>query len=148
MEHKELKSEKSFVDYFVEKQKIDTETVQCIRTYGWGDKSVLRVEYADFYKDYKPIALAKKYLREKFGYIPKHLNFNNGHYDRIGCSALNVYDMNKSDFEKYSELPTVLYAKYDEKEDWGYIEFAIHTDQQCALCYAGKLYEYFNKSNN
>jgi hypothetical protein len=138
-----MNSEKSFIDYFVEKQKIDTKTVQCIRTYGWGDKAVLRVEYADFHKDYKPTNLAKKYLRDKFGYFPENLNFNNGHYDRIGCSTLNVYDVNKDDFNRYCELPTVLYSEYYEKEDCGYIEFAIHNDRQCALSYNRKLYEYF-----
>jgi hypothetical protein len=138
-----MNREKSFIDYFVEKQKIDTKTVLRIRTYGWGEKVVLRVEYADFHKDYKPVALAKKYLRDKYGYCPENLNFSNAHYDRISCSALNVFDVNKDDFNKYCELPTVLYSKYYEKEDFGNIEFAIHNDKQCALSYGCKLYEYF-----
>ena len=146
MRQKELKKvEKSFIDYFVEKQKIDTKTVQCIRTYGWGEKAVLRVEYADFHKDYKPIRLAKAYLRETYAYCPENLNFNNGHHDRIGCSALNVYDVNKSDFDKYCKLPTVIDSEYYEKEDYGYIEFAIHNEKQCELSYEQKLYEYFNE---
>jgi hypothetical protein len=136
-------TEKSFIDYFVEYQKIDTQEVKCIRTYGWGEQSVLRVEYADFHKDYKPVHLAKKHLKEFYGYSPQNLNFNNAHYDRIGCSALNVFDVNKDDFNKYCDLPTVLYSEYYEKEDWGYIEFAIHNDKQSELSYAGKLYEYF-----
>jgi hypothetical protein len=138
-----MNSEKSFIDFFVEKQKIDTKTVQCIRTYGWGEKAVLRVEYANFHKDYKPIRLAKEYLREKYGYFPENLNFNNGHYDRTGCSVLNIFEMNKDDFNRYCALPTVFYSKYDEKENWGSIEFAIHNDRQCALSYKRKLYEYF-----
>lgn len=136
-------AEKSFIDYFVEKQKIDTKALECIRTYGWGDKAVLRVEYAGFHKDYKPINLAKKYLREKCGYCPENLNFNNAHYNRIGCSILNVYDVDKDDFNRYSELPTVIYSEYHEKEDWGSIEFAIYNDKQCALSYDRKLFEYF-----
>jgi hypothetical protein len=143
-----MNSEKSFIDYFVEKQKIDTKSVQCIRTYGWGEKAVLRVEYADFHKDYKPVALAKKYLQEMYGYYPKYLNFNNAHYSRTGCSALNVYDVNKCDFNAYSELPTVIYSKYYEKEDWGYIEFAIHNEMQCRLSYERELYKYFQQTEN
>ena len=149
MENRELeKTVKSFTDYFVEKQKIDTTAVECIRTYGWGDEAVVRVEYADFHKDYKPIKLAKQYLQETYGYYPKNLNFNNGHYDRIGCSALNVYDIGKEDFNKYCELPTVIFSNYYEKEDWGYIEFAIHNEEQCRLSYERKLYEYFNENNH
>jgi len=72
MNNRELeKAEKSFIDYFVEKQKIDTKGVECIRTYGWGEKAVLRVEYANHHKDYRPIRLAKQYLREFYGYYPK-----------------------------------------------------------------------------
>lgn len=138
-----MNNETSFMDYFVEKKKIDTKTVECIRTCGWGDKAVLRVEHAGFHNDYKPVALAKKYLREKYGYSPANLNFNNAHYDRIGCSVLNVFDVGKDDFNKYGKLPTVLYSEYYEKEGWGYIEFAIHNDRQRALSYDRKLYEYF-----
>ena len=141
-------STKSFVDYFVEKYKIDTKTVQCIRTYGWGDKAVLRVEFADFHKDYKPVKLAKQYLQETYGYYPKNLNFNNAHYDRIGCSAINVYDVCKEDFVKYSSLPTVIYSMFHESEDLGEFEFLIHYVKQCELCYKGRLFEYFLKSYN
>jgi len=145
MDYKELKEQtKSFVDYFVEKQKIDTKTVQCIRTYGWGEEAVLRVEYADFHEDYKPVKLAKQYLQEIYGYCPENLNFNNAHYDRIGCSALNVYYICKEDFDKYSTLPTVIYAQYNKKEKWGGLEFLIHNKKQCELSYSRKLYEYFN----
>jgi len=145
MKTEEKKEVKSFVDYFVQRQKIDTKTVECIRTYGWGEKAVLRVEYADFHKDYKPVRLAKKYLRDMYGYSPENLNFNNGHYDRIGCSVLNVYDVSKEDFNKYSDLPTVFYSEFHEYEDWGAIEFAIHNEKQCGLSYDRKLYEYFNE---
>jgi len=141
-------STKSFVDYFVEKYKIDTKTVQCIRTYGWGDKAVLRVEFADFHKDYKPVKLAKQYLQETYGYYPKNLNFNNNHFDRIGCSVLNVYDVSKDDFDKFSSLPTVDYSSFNEEENWGEIEFVIHNEKQCELCYKGRLFEYFLKSCN
>ena len=134
---------KSFIDYFVEKKKIDTGTVQCIRTCGWGDGAVIEVEYADSIKNYRPVALAKRYLREMYGYYPKNLNFNNGHYDRIGCYALNVYDIGREDFDKYSSLPTVSHAHYDEKEQAGSLEFAIHNERQCELSYERKLYEYF-----
>jgi hypothetical protein len=58
------KEVKSFIDYFVERQKIDTGAVQCIRTCGWGGKAVLRVEYADSHKDYRPVLMAKEYLRD------------------------------------------------------------------------------------
>jgi len=144
MKNKESeKSSKSFVDLFVEKYKIDTKTVQCIRTYGWGEKAVVRVEYADFHKDYKPTALAKKYLRDTYGYYPQNLNFNNGHYDRIGCSVINVYDVSKEDFDKFSSLPTVEYSFFNEAENWGEIEFVIHNEKQCELCYKGRLYEYY-----
>jgi hypothetical protein len=136
-------TEKSFVDYFVENQKINTKGLKCIRTFGWGEKAVLRAEYADFHKDYKPVKLAKKYLTEVYGYCPQNLNFNNAHYDRISCSVLNVFDTTKEEFNRYSELPIVLYSEYDEKGDWGYIEFLIHNDRQTELSYAGKLYEYF-----
>ena len=138
---------KSFVDYFVEKNKIDTTKVQSIRTYGWGDKAVLRVEYADFHKDYQPTKLAKKYLQETYGYYPKNLNFNNSHFDRIGSSVLNVYDVNKKDFDKYSTLPTIRYSDYHESENWGELEFEIHHQQQCELCYEHRLYEYFKEKN-
>jgi len=144
MECKLEKVAKSFVDYFVEKQKIDTTAVQCIRTYGWGEKAVLRVEYAGYHKDYKPVKLAKQYLREMYGYYPKHLNFNNAHYDRIGCSVLNVYDVGKENFNKYHELPTLYYSAYNEKENWGILEFQIHNAEQRRLSYERKLYEYFN----
>jgi hypothetical protein len=149
MEQKELKkTEKSFVDYFIENYNIDTKTVQCIRTHCSGEKAILRVEYADFHKDYKPTVLAKQYLQEFYGYYPEHLNFNNAHHDRTGCSALNVYDVGIDDFNRYCELPTVISSEYYEKEDWGYIEFAIHNDRQCALSYERKLHEYFNDNNN
>jgi hypothetical protein len=137
------KISKSFVDLFVEKYKIDTKTVQCIRTYGWDEKAVLRVEYADFHKDYKPTVLAKKYLREKYGYYPKNLNFHNPHFDRIGCSVLYVYYVNKEDFDKFSSLPTVEYSSFDDEKNWGEIEFVIHNEKQCELCYEKRLYEYF-----
>ncbi len=78
-----------------------------------------------------------------YGYFPKYLNFNNAHYDRISCSVLNVYDVDKSDFDKYSELETVVYSQYHEKEGWGSIEFVIHNDKQCELSYENRLYEYF-----
>jgi hypothetical protein len=70
------KTEKSFVDYFVENQKIDTAELKCIRTFGWGNEAVLRVEYADYHKDYRPFSLAKKYLKEVYSYCPKHLVLN------------------------------------------------------------------------
>jgi len=136
---------KSFVDYFVEKQMIDTKGVQCIRTCGWGEKAVLRVEYADFHKDYKPVLLAKKYLQETYGYYPENLNFNNDHFDRIGCSALNVYDVSKEDFDSYSTLPTVIYPNFNEVENWGEMAFEIHNSKQCELCYERRLFEYFNE---
>jgi hypothetical protein len=137
------KAEKSFIDYFIENKEIETKGVKCIRTYGWGEKAVLRVEYADFHKDYKPVNLAKKYLKEVYGYCPQNLNFNNSHHDRIGCSALNVYDTTKAEFDEFSKLPIVLYAQFNEQENWGSIEFAIHNGRQNELSYAGKLYEYF-----
>ena len=135
---------KSFVDYFVEKCRIDTQTVQCIRTYGWGDKAVLRVEYAGFHTDYKPTVMAKQYLQETYGYCPKNLNFNNTHFDRIGCSSLNVFDVGKEEFNAFSELPAVIYSNFYEDEDWGEMEFAIHNGRQCELSYERRLYEYFN----
>ena len=148
MDYKELKEQtKSFVDYFVEKQKIDTKKVQCIRTYGWGEKAVLRVEYADSHKNYKPVKLAKQYLQEIYGYYPKNLNFNNAHFDRIGCSALNVYDVCKEDFDKYNALPTVIFEEYNKEENWGVLEFAIHNEKQCKLSYEERLYEFFNDDN-
>ena len=153
MYQKELETvTKTFLDLFVEKYKIDTKTVQCIRTYGWDKEAVVRVEYfvlrtqykyADFYKDYKPTVLAKKYLREKYGYFPKNLNFNNPHYDRIGCSVLFVYDVSKEDFDKYSSLPTVDYSSFNDEENCGTIEFLIHNEKQCELCYNQRLYEYY-----
>jgi hypothetical protein len=136
---------KSFVDYFVEKCHINTQAVQCIRTYGWGDKAVLRVEYDDFYNDYKPIAIAKQYLYETCGFYPKNLNFNNAHWDRTGCSVLNVWDVTKEEFEAYSAFPTVSYSKYHEDENYGILEFDIHNREQCELSYERRLYEYFNK---
>jgi hypothetical protein len=146
MNNKELeKTTKSFLDVFVEKHKIDTEAIQCIRTYGWGEQAVVRVEYEDFYVNFKPTILAKKYLFEKYGYYPKNLNFNNNHFDRIGCSVLNVYDVSKEDFDRYSSLPTVDYSSFNEEENWGEIEFVIHNQEQCELCYEQRLYEYFNK---
>jgi len=149
MNNKDLeKQTKSFVDYFAIKQKINTKKVQCIRTYGWGETAVLRVEYADFHKDYKPASLAKDYLRKIYGYYPENLNFNNAHFDRIGCSALNVYDVCKEDFDKYCGLPTVIFARYNKKEKWGTLEFAIHNEKQCELSYEDRLYEYFNDDNN
>jgi hypothetical protein len=135
--------EKSFIDYFIENQQIETNGLKCIRTYGWGEKAVVRVEYAAYHKDYKPIALEKKYLKECYGYCPQNQNFNNVHYDRIGRSALMVYDTTKDDFNKYCELPTVLDSEYYEKEDWGYIALGIHNDKQRELSYAGKLSEYY-----
>ena len=147
MEQKEV--EKSFVDYFIEKEKIDTKTVQCIRTIGWGKDAVLRVEYADFHKDYKPVRLAKAYLKEFFGLTPKNINFNNGHYDRIGCSALNIWDISdRQEYEQYLKMPAKQYVEYeiwdkDEKGEFGNVEFQIHNEKQCELCYADKLYEYF-----
>ena len=140
-----MNREKSFIDFWIENQKIDTNKLQCIRTYGWGNKAILRVEYADFHKDYKPIVLAKKYLQEMYGFTPKYLNFNNAHYDRISCSILNVYDVNKSDFSKYSKLPTVVHSQFYEEEGWGYIEFTIHNDKQCKLSYEDRLCEYFQQ---
>jgi hypothetical protein len=146
MNDKDLKQgTKSFVYVFVEKYKIDTKTVQCIRTYGWGEKAVLRVEYADTYINFKPANLAKKYLFEKYGYYPKNLNFNNNHFNRIGCSVLNVYNVSKEDFEKFSSLPTVDYSSFNDKENFGEIEFIIHNEKQCELCYEDRLYEYFNE---
>jgi len=144
---KKEKTVKSFVDYFVEKQRIDTKGIQCIRTRGWGEKAVLRVEYADYHKDFKPVILAKKYLQETYGYYPENLNFNNDHYDRISCSSLNVYDIRKEEYDKYRKLPTVIYAEFNKKEDWGAMAFLIHNDKQCALCYERRLYEYFSETN-
>jgi hypothetical protein len=137
---------KSFVDYFVENCNIDTKAVQCIRTYGCGDKAVLRVEYADFHKDYKPTMLAKQYLIDTYGYSPQNLNFNNVHFDRIGCSVLNVYEVSKEDFDAFSELPAVMYSKFHENEDCGVLEFAIHNKEQLELSYENRLYEYFNRN--
>jgi hypothetical protein len=134
---------KSFVDYFVERQKIDTKRVQCIRTCGWGEESVVLVEYPDSQKEYRPIALARKYLLKTYGYSPDNLNFNNGHYDRIGCSVINVWNVGKEDFDRYSTLPTVIHSQFDERENCGSIEFAIHNKEQCALSYDRKLHEYF-----
>ena len=134
---------KSFVDYFVEKSKIDTNDLQCIRTYGWGDKAVIRVEYADFHKDFKPTTLAKYFLQDMYGYCPENLNFNNAQFDRIGCSCLNVYDVGKEEFNAFSEMPTVICSKFYEDEDWGEIEFAIHNERQSKLSYERRLYEYF-----
>ena len=73
MKMKSKVERESFVDYFVERHKINTQEVQCIRTYGWGDKAVLRVEYADFHKDYKPIRIAKQFLQKIYGYYPERL---------------------------------------------------------------------------
>jgi hypothetical protein len=139
------KVEKSFIDYFVEKQKIDTQAVECIRTCGWGEKAVLRVEYATHHKDYKPIRLAKQYLREFHGYFPKSLNFNNVHFDRIGCSALYLYDISKEDFDKYHELPNICYPAYNEEKNYGMLGFVIHNARQCELSYERRLYEYFEQ---
>ena len=137
---------KSFVDYFVEKFNIDTNAVQSIRTYGWGDKAVLRVEYADFHKDYKPTKLAKQYLIEKYGYSPQNLNFNNPHYSRIGCSVLYVYEVSKEDFDAFSELSAVMYSKFHENENCGVLEFEIHNREQRELSYEDRLHEYFNRN--
>ncbi len=141
------KAEKSFIDYFIEKHNIDTGAVRSIRTCGWGGKAVLRVEYAGSKKDYKPILLAKEYLREIYGFFPEHLNFNNAHYDRIGSSVLNVFDVKKEDFDKFSSLPTVVHAHFDEAENYGELEFPIHNERQCELSYEGKLYEYFARKH-
>jgi hypothetical protein len=138
------KETKSFVDYFVEKHKIDTTGIECIRTYGWGEKAVLRVEYKGFHKDYKPVRLAKQYLREMYGYSPKNLNFNNAHHDRIACSVLNVYDIDRKDFDKYRGLPVLQHSAYSEKENHGVLEFQILNTEQCGLSYDRKLYEYFD----
>ena len=137
------KTKKSFVEYFIEYHKIDTTGLACIRTYGWGEKAVLRVEYACFHRDYKPVRLAKKYLWEHYGFSPKNLNLNNAHYDRISCSALNVYDISKEDFDMYATLPSVIHSEYNEKRKRRTLEFAIHNEKQCALCYERKLYAYF-----
>ena len=138
---------KSFVDYFVEKYKINTQGLQCIRTYGWGDKGVLRVEYADFHKDYKPIRIAKQFLQKIYGYYPENLNFNNAHFDRISCSCLNVYDVRKEEFDAFSAMPTVIYSKYHDDENWGELEFAIHNEKQSELSYERQLYEYFSDNS-
>jgi hypothetical protein len=135
---------KSFVDYFVERQKIDTGAVRCIRTCGRGEKAVLRVEYAASHKDHRPVLMAKEYLRDVYGYSPENLNFNNAHYDRIGCSALNVFDVPKEDFDKYSSMPTVIHSQFNEDEGRGELEFAIHNDRQRELSYARELHEYFS----
>jgi hypothetical protein len=135
---------KSFMDYFIEKYKIDTGTIECIRTCGWGGKAVLRVEYPGFHKDYRPVRLAKQYLLEVYGYCPENLNFSNGHYNRTGCSVLNVYDVDKSDFDKYRGLPVLQYSEYCKKENRGVLEFQIHNTEQCGLCYDRKLHEYFD----
>jgi hypothetical protein len=84
-------SKESFIGTLSEKQKIDTKALECIRTYDWGDKAVLRIEYSGFHKDYKPANWANENLLEKYGCFPGNLNFNNIHYDRISCSVLNVY---------------------------------------------------------
>ena len=147
MKYREEKTEKSFVAYFLEKQKIDKKNIKSIRTYGWGEKAVLRVEYAGFHRDYKPIDLSKKYLFEKYGINAENLNFNNAHHDRISCSALNIYDIGKSDFDRYSTLPNVIHANFNEDEGCGSIEFGIHNDRQSVLSYKRKLYQYFNDEN-
>ena len=139
--------QKSFVDYFVEKYKINTQSVQCIRTCGWGDDAVLRVEYADFHKDYKPVKMAKQYLWETYGYYPKNLNFNNPHYDRIGCSCLNVNDVSREEFNVYSTLPTVILLWYSEEKKLGVLEFAILNEKQRELSYGGRLFEYFKENS-
>jgi hypothetical protein len=138
------KETKSFVDYFIEKKKIDTTAIQCIRTYGWGKKAVLRVEYADFHKDYRPIKLARQYLREMYGYYPENLNFNNAHFNRIACSVLNVYDVDRKDFNRYRGLSVLQYSEYNEKGNRGVFEFQILNTEQCGLSYDRKLYEYFD----
>jgi len=138
------KKAQSFIDYFVENYKINTAAVECIRTRGRGDKAVLRVEYAGFHRDYRPVQLARKYLKKMYGYYPKNLNFNNAHYDRIGCSVLNVYDVCKDDFNRYRGLPTLNHSEYSEKENWGVLEFQIHNAEQCGLSYDRKLHEYFD----
>jgi len=138
-------TKKSFVDYFVEKSGIDTKSIHCIRSYGWGDKAFLRVEYADFHRDYKPIRLAKQYLIDTYAYSPQNLNFNNPHFSRIGCSVLYVYDVSREDFDTFSELPTVMHSKFNENENCGILEFEIHNGEQRELSYENRLYEYFNK---
>jgi hypothetical protein len=138
------KETKSFVDYFVENNKIDTTGIECIRTYGQGKKAVLRVEYDGFHKDYRPVKLARQYLREMYGYYPKNLNFNNAHFDRIGCSVLNVYNVDREDFDRYRGLPVLQHSEFNEKENRGVLEFQIHNTEQCGLSYDRKLYEYFD----
>ena len=134
---------KSFIDYFVEKKNIDTRALQSIRTCGWGGKAVIVVEYAGSQKKYKPTGLARDYLRDMYGYTPDNLNFNNAHYDRIGCSAINVYHVGREDYNKYSSLPAVIDSRYNDEEDWGDMEFAIHNARQLELSYECRLYEYF-----
>ena len=137
------KAPKSFIDYFVEKMNIDTRGVETIRTCGWGNGAVLIVEYAEFHKEYKPVGLARQYLLEMYDYAPKRLNFNNAHHDRIGCSVINVYDVGREDFDKYSSLPAVAHSEFDEAENWGSLEFPIHNERQLELSYERRLYEYF-----
>ena len=137
------KAPKSFIDYFVEKMNIDTRGVETIRTCGWGNGAVLIVEYAESHKKYKPVGLARQYLSEMYGYTPKRLNFNNAHHDRIGCSVINVYDVGREDFDKYSSLPAVAHSEFDEAENWGSLEFPIHNERQLELSYERRLHEYF-----
>jgi hypothetical protein len=79
-----------------------------------------------------------------YGYFPENLNFNNVHYDRIGCSALNVFYVGREDFDKYSALPTVIHSQFHETDGWGELEFAIHNDRQRELSYERRLYVYFS----
>ena len=56
---------------------------------------------------------------------------------------LNVYDVGREDFDKYSSLPAVAHSAFDEAENWGSLEFPIHNERQLELSYDRRLHEYF-----
>ncbi|MDR2145326.1 MAG: hypothetical protein LBE91_02560 [Tannerella sp.] len=140
----EVNEVKSFVDYLVERKKINTKKVRCIRTLGSGNKAVLKVEYDGYCEDYRPVALAKRYLQETYGFYPKHLNFCNPTYDRICSSVLTVYRMSREDYDRYCSLPSIYWAVIHTPEGWGQIGFLIQNERQEALSYKRRLYEYFD----
>jgi hypothetical protein len=76
---------------------------------------------------------------------PYSLIFNNCHYNRISSSSINVYDTTQAEVDMFSNLPytIIYYAEFDEKENYGNINFLIHNERQMELNYADKLYEYF-----
>lgn len=84
----------SFFTYMVNIGHISKENLMCARTYGWGDDSFIKLEYTNnVIKRIKPIRLAKRYLKNIHDIVVTDINFNNAHYDRIGCSCINIYSL-------------------------------------------------------